>query len=111
MKALLVAAVAFASIHVLAAPVLNPKCVTQIESLVAAAARTMSGDKTAGIVGDSLNDQTEDAGLDPQGRHQYKVGTGKIFVGEGYLQGDGATLLVVPTGKSCEILKMKISID
>jgi hypothetical protein len=93
-----------------AAPVLNDACLQSIESLVNTAAQKMSGNNTAGVLIDSLNDQSTLVGNDSQGRPEYKVETGKIFIDDGYLSGDGATLLVVPTKISCDILKLTLAV-
>ena len=93
-----------------AKPLLNGRCIGMIESTVNHLAAKLSGDRTATIDSNGLNERVTKFNRSIDGSEIYRIDTGKIFIGEGYLQGDGASVLVKMTASSCRIVGLDLKI-
>ena len=80
----------------------NDVCKEKVMSLIQSTARSMGVTKKIGLQLISEVSEENDSLLN--------LSSGVFKVEEGYLSHSGASLVVRPQGKSCEILKMDISV-
>jgi len=82
------------------------KCTMKIESAVKSTAKLMG-------IKDKFSlqmSEPEDAGKNMMDISLKSYSTSSFLIGDGYISGSGASVVVQPNSKSCEIIKMTISV-